>query len=44
MGHIPHAFENQIFESFRMEEKKVKSAISLLKQHGYVVYKKDSQE
>jgi hypothetical protein len=43
MAHTPHAFENSIFEAYRVDQKKVQAAISLLKEHGYVVFKKDAQ-
>lgn len=34
------AITNQIFEHFRQQEKKRKEAIKLLKEDGYIVYKK----
>lgn len=34
------AITNQIFEHYRKEEKKRKEAIKLLKEDGYIVYKK----
>ncbi len=35
-----HAFENQIFDAFRKREKKIKKAIELLKENGYLVFEK----
>jgi hypothetical protein len=37
-----HPFENQIFDAFRKREKKIKNAIKLLKENGYLVYEKKS--
>lgn len=31
-------FENQIFEAFRVKEKKIKEAIEFLKENGYKIY------
>ena len=39
-----HAFENQIFEHFRSEQNKIKEDISLLKENGYSIYKKEVHE
>lgn len=38
MRHNP--FENEIFEEYRQQQKKVKKAIELLKKHGYIIYEK----
>ncbi len=35
-----HAFENQIFHEYRQREKKIKKAIALLKENGYLIYEK----
>lgn len=35
-----HAFENQIFHEYRKKEKKIKKAIELLKDNGYLVYER----
>lgn len=37
MAHIPHAFENQIFDHFRTKAKKINTAIELLLEHNYQV-------
>ena len=34
------AFENQSFDAFRRREKKIKRAIELLKENGYLVFEK----
>jgi hypothetical protein len=31
---------NEIFEAYRLEQKEIQAAILLLKEKGYVVYKK----
>jgi len=33
-----HPFENQIFNAFRVKEKKIKDAIEFLKENGYKIY------
>ena len=33
-----HPFENQIFNAFRVKEKKIKDSIEFLKENGYKVY------
>ena len=33
-----HPFENQIFNAFRIREKKIKECIEFLKENGYKVY------
>ena len=38
------AITNQIFEHFRSEQKKIDEAISLLKEKGYSIYKKEVHE
>ncbi len=35
-----HPFENEIFSHFRKEQAEIDKAISLLKRHGYFIYKK----
>ena len=35
-----HAFENEIFEEFRIQQKEIDKAIELLKKHGYIIYEK----
>lgn len=35
-----HPFENEIFTHFREEQAEINKAISLLKRHGYFIYKK----
>lgn len=37
MAHIPHAFENQIFEHYRERAKAITDAIELLVEHNYTV-------
>ena len=37
MKHNHHPFENQIFEHYRDQVKKIKSAIELLRFHGYTI-------
>tara|TARA_R110000796_G_scaffold122787_1_gene237124 strand:+ start:422 stop:571 length:150 start_codon:yes stop_codon:yes gene_type:complete len=37
MSHTPHAFENQIFEHFRTQEKRINAAKKLLKDNGYII-------
>lgn len=37
MAHTPHAFENQIFEHFRTQQKQLEAAKTLLKDNGYIV-------
>tara|TARA_R110000744_G_scaffold102940_4_gene197584 strand:+ start:1748 stop:1903 length:156 start_codon:yes stop_codon:yes gene_type:complete len=37
MSHVPHAFENQIFEHYRERAKQINSAIELLKEHNYTI-------
>lgn len=37
MKHNHHPFENQIFDHYRDQVKKIKSAIELLKFHGYTI-------
>ena len=37
MSHVPHAFENQIFEHYRTIEKELDAAKKLLKNNGYIV-------
>jgi hypothetical protein len=39
-----HAFESEIFEAFRTNEKKIVKAANLLKENGYIVYKKNKYE
>ncbi len=38
MPHKPNAFENEIFNAFRVKEKKIKDSIEFLKLNGYKVY------
>jgi hypothetical protein len=33
-----HAFENEIFNAFRVKEKKIKESIEFLKSNGYKIY------
>ena len=35
----PNPFENEIFEAFRVKEKKIQKAIKFLQKNGYKVYK-----
>ena len=37
MAHIPHAFENQIFQHFRDNANKINNCIEFLTQHNYTV-------
>ena len=37
MAHIPHAFENQIFEHYREKAKAITDAINLLKEYNYTI-------
>lgn len=37
MKHNHHPFENQIFEHYRDQVKKIESAIKLLRFHGYTI-------
>jgi len=37
MKHNHHPFENQIFDHYRDQVKKIKSAIELLRFHGYTI-------
>lgn len=37
MKHEHHPFENQIFDHYRDQVKKIKSAIELLRFHGYTI-------
>ena len=37
MAHIPHAFENQIFDHYRTKAKEINTAIELLLEHNYRV-------
>ncbi len=34
-----HPFENEIFNAFRVNEKKIKKSINFLHKNGYKVYK-----
>lgn len=38
-----HPFENQIFNHFRKTKLQINDAIRLLKNHGYVIYKKEEE-
>tara|TARA_B100000768_G_scaffold157939_1_gene156266 strand:- start:1160 stop:1291 length:132 start_codon:yes stop_codon:yes gene_type:complete len=38
------AISNQIFEHFRIKERKIQDAITLLKENGYRIYKTIEQE
>jgi|TARA_S200002703_G_C3744254_1_gene228953 hypothetical protein len=40
MKHDHNAFENQIFNHYRINKKKIEEAIKLLQEHGYSVYEK----
>mgnify|MGYP001362551043 CR=1 FL=1 len=40
-GHEHHVFENQIFDHWRKNQKKIKEAIKLLKENGYIIYTKE---
>tara|TARA_R100001443_G_scaffold116254_1_gene136188 strand:- start:529 stop:675 length:147 start_codon:yes stop_codon:yes gene_type:complete len=40
MKHEHHPFENQIFDHYRINKKKIEAAIKLLQEHGYTVYEK----
>jgi hypothetical protein len=35
----PNPFESEIFEAFRVKEKKIKKAVKFLEKNGYKVYK-----
>jgi len=35
---------NQIFDSYRAEQEKIKNAIAFLKKNGYSIYKKEVHE
>jgi biotin operon repressor len=35
---------NYIFDSYRIEQEKIKEAIQLLKENGYTIYKKEEKE
>mgnify|MGYP007083796049 FL=1 len=37
MAHEPHAFENQIFQHFRDNAKKINNCIEFLTEHNYTV-------
>jgi|TARA_R110000787_G_scaffold39547_1_gene98994 hypothetical protein len=43
MGHIPHAFENEIFENYRVEAQKIHKAITLLARQGYTLIDLEGQ-
>lgn len=43
MGHIPHAFESQIFDDYRKGVKKVHESIKLLAEQGYTVIDLEGQ-
>jgi transcription initiation factor IIE alpha subunit len=36
-----HPFESEIFEAFRIRQKKINKAIELLKEHDYIILKKE---
>ena len=38
MKHEHHPFENQIFNHYRINKKKIKEAIKLLQENGYTVF------
>jgi len=40
MAHTPNAFESQIFEHFRKEQREIKSAITVLEKKGFSVFEK----
>jgi DNA-binding PadR family transcriptional regulator len=40
MKHNHNAFENQIFNHYRINKKKIEEAIKFLQEHGYIVYEK----
>jgi len=35
---------NYIFDSYRIEQEKIKEAIQLLKENGYTIHKKEEKE
>jgi len=35
---------NEIFDTYRIEQKKIEEAIQLLKENGYAIYKKEEKE
>ena len=35
----PNPFENEIFEAYRVKQKKIKKAVRFLQKNGYKVYK-----
>jgi len=37
MSHVPHAFENQIFEHYRTKQKELQEAKKLLQSNGFIV-------
>ena len=39
MTHEHNAFENQIFDHFRVKEKKIEKAKKLLKENGFTIIK-----
>lgn len=40
MKHDHNAFENQIFNHYRINKKKIEQAIKLLQEQGYTIYEK----
>tara|TARA_R100000900_G_scaffold134889_1_gene112249 strand:- start:346 stop:471 length:126 start_codon:yes stop_codon:yes gene_type:complete len=36
-----HPFENEIFNAFRINERKIKKAKEFLKENGYKIYKEE---
>lgn len=43
MAHKPHAFENQIFQHFRDNAKKINESIKLLVKHNYTIIDLEGQ-
>jgi hypothetical protein len=43
MSHTPHAFENQIFDHYRQQAKKINKSIELLVEHNYTVVDLEGQ-
>jgi len=35
---------NEIFDTYRIEQKQIEEAIKLLKENGYAIYKKEEKE
>lgn len=41
MENTHHPFENEIFNAFRVNERKIKKYIEFLKENGYKIYKEE---